>query len=500
MPVLLEMENVSKSFPGVRALKSVSFDLRAGEVHALMGENGAGKSTLIKILSGVQPADAGTVRVDGHEVEVTSPARASQLGISTVHQELHLEPYMSVAENIFIGRQPLNRFGLIDRRRLNRDAAKILDDLGVSLDPAVQLGGLSVAERQVVAIAHAVSTKARVMILDEPTSSLTKRETELLLALIRRVRDQGIGVVYVSHRMEEIFALCDRVTVFRDGQHVGTKAVTETSAPEIIHMMIGRHLETLFRKEAAPIGKIVLEVRRVSKRGLLRDISFSLREGEIVGMAGLVGAGRTELARTIFGDITADEGAILIDGRPVRIRNPREAISHGIGLVPEDRKEQGLVTTMSVRQNISMPQLPSLTRLAVLSRGREATLARDYVERLAIKTPTIDQKAMLLSGGNQQRVVIAKWLATRPKVLIVDEPTRGVDVGAKAEIHRLLCDLAGQGMAILLISSDLPEVLAISDRILVMAQGRLSGELSREGASQEAVMQLAMKSHGSAAA
>jgi ABC-type sugar transport system ATPase subunit len=290
------------------------------------------------------------------------------------------------------------------------------------------------------------------------------------------------------------------VTVFRDGQHVGTKAVKETSAPEIIHMMIGRHLETLFRKEAAPIGKIVLEVRRVSKRGLLRDISFSLREGEIVGMAGLVGAGRTELARTIFGDITADEGEILIDGRPVRIRNPREAISHGIGLVPEDRKEQGLVTTMSVRQNISMPQLQALTRLAVLRRSREAALARDYVERLAIKTPTIDQKAMLLSGGNQQRVVIAKWLATRPKVLIVDEPTRGVDVGAKAEIHRLLCDLAGQGMAILLISSDLPEVLAISDRILVMAQGRLSGELSREYASQEAVMQLAMKSHGSAAA
>jgi ribose transport system ATP-binding protein len=489
---LLELEGVSKRFPGVRALDDVRFDLRAGEVHALMGENGAGKSTLIKILCGVQPPDSGEIRLAGEPVRIASPTEANALGIGPVHQELHLEPYLSVAENIFLGRQPVGRAGLISRRRLAAEAARVLSDLGVPLGPHATLGDLSIAERQVVAIARALSMRARILILDEPTSSLTRRETEALLALVRRVRDQGVGVIYVSHRMEEVFALCDRVTVLRDGRYIATRDLADTTMPEVIHMMIGRHIDGLAAKGDAEIGEVVLEVRDLSVRGLLRDVSFVLRRGEIVGLAGLVGAGRTELARAVFGDIPVEGGDIRIEGRPVRTRTPHDAIRAGIGLVPEDRKEQGLVTSLSVRQNISMPQLARLARFGLLGRRGEAELARTYVERLAIRTPSIEQKAMFLSGGNQQRVVIAKWLATRPKVLIVDEPTRGVDVGAKAEIHRLLRDLARSGMAILMISSELPEILAVSDRVLVMSQGRLSADLPASTATQETIMRHAM--------
>jgi ribose transport system ATP-binding protein len=489
---LLSLHGISKRFPGVQALSDVCFDLNPGEVHALMGENGAGKSTLIKILCGVQPPDEGEILLDRAPVTITSPVHAHALGISPVHQELHLEPYLSVAENIFLGRQPTNRFGLIDHRRLLKEARHVLGELGVSIDPQVLVGRLSIAERQVIAIARAVSMRARIMIFDEPTSSLTRRETELLMAMIRRLRDQGIGVIYVSHRMEEIFDLCDRVTVFRDGRYVATRDVATTSMGELVHMIVGRDLESPAAKVEAAAGAVVLDVRHLSKRGMLRDISFSLRRGEIVGLSGLVGAGRTELARTIFCDMLADEGEVLVDGKPFRGRNPRQAISAGIGLVPEDRKEQGLVTSLPVMSNISMARLGSLTRLGVLSGGRERRLARDYVERLAIRTPSVEQKAMYLSGGNQQRVVIAKWLATQPKVLIVDEPTRGVDVGAKAEIHNLLRELAANGMAILMISSDMPEILAVSDRVLVMHQGRLAGELSAATATQEAIMNYAM--------
>jgi ribose transport system ATP-binding protein len=489
---LLQLHGVSKQFPGVRALSDVQFDLRAGEVHALMGENGAGKSTLIKILCGVQPPDEGEIVLDRTPVTIADPLHAHALGISPVHQELHLEPNLSVAENIFLGRQPTNRFGLIDHRRLLKEARQVLGELGVSMDPQALVGGLSIAERQVIAIARAVSMHARIMIFDEPTSSLSRRETELLMAMIRRLRDQGVGVIYVSHRMEEIFSLCDRVTVFRDGRYVATRDVAATSMGELVHMIVGRDLESPSAKVATDAGAVALEVRRLSKRGVLRDISFSLRRGEIVGLSGLVGAGRTELARTIFCDMLADEGEVLVDGKPFRGRHPRHAISAGIGLVPEDRKEQGLVTSLAVMSNISMAHMGSLTRFGVLVSGRERRLARDYVERLAIRTPTVEQKAMYLSGGNQQRVVIAKWLATRPKVLIVDEPTRGVDIGAKAEIHNLLRELAADGMAILMISSDMPEILAVSDRVLVMHQGRLAGELSAAAATQEAIMNYAM--------
>jgi len=488
-PPLFELVDIAKSFPGVRALDGVSFDLRPGEVHALLGENGAGKSTLVKIMSGVYRPDHGTISMDGREVAITAPTEAEALGILPVHQELHLEPYLTVAENIFLGRQPTGRFGLIDRRRMVREAREIVEGLGVALDVTTTVEALSVAQRQIIAIARAASTTARVVIFDEPTSSLTDRETSLLFGLIGRLKARGLGIIYISHRMEEIFRLCDRVTVLRDGRLVGTRPVAETNLRDLIAMMVGRDISDLFRKEPAEIGELVLEVRGVSQPGVLRDVSLSVRRGEIVGIAGLVGAGRTEFGRAIFGDLPYAAGEIRIAGKPLpRGHSPSHAIAAGIGLVPEDRKEQGLVTGLPVRHNISMALLRSLSRLGVLSLSRERKLAERYVARLTIKTPSIDQKATYLSGGNQQRVVIAKWLATNPKLLIVDEPTRGVDVGAKAEIHSLLCDLAKQGMAIIMISSDLPEVLAMSDRVAIMHQGRIVADLPVAGLTQEAVM------------
>jgi ribose transport system ATP-binding protein len=491
-PSLLELREITKSFPGVRALEDVQFDLRPGEVHALVGENGAGKSTLVKILSGVYQADRGAIWLSGAPVQILNPAHAQVLGISPVHQELQLEPYLSVAENIFLGRQPTGRFGVVDHRRMHREARRLLDSLGVAIDPAAAIESISIAQRQIVAIARAVLSTARVIIFDEPTSALTERETALLFGMITKLRETGIGIIYISHRLEEIFRLCDRVTVLRDGRYIATKSVAETDRLELIGLMIGRDISDLFRKEAAPIRETVLEVRRLSRKGLLHDISFSLRRGEIVGLAGLVGAGRTDLARAIFGDITFDFGEIVVAGKTISgHHSPRRAIAAGIALVPEDRKEQGLVLGLSVRQNISLATLPALSRLAFIGASEEERLARSYIELLTIKTPSIDQKALYLSGGNQQRVVLGKWLATHPKVLIVDEPTRGIDVRAKASIHGLLCDLAKQGVAILMISSDLPEILAMSDRILVMHRGRITGELSAREATQEGVMHYA---------
>jgi ABC-type sugar transport system ATPase subunit len=490
-PPLLELCDISKTFPGVRALRGVRFDLRAGEVHALMGENGAGKSTLVKILCGIYQPDSGAILINGQPIRIQNPVHAGALGISPVHQELHMEPFLSVAENIFLGHQPTGRFGLIDRKRMNLEAAGLLKRLGVAIDPTALVGNISIAHRQIVAIARSISTDAKVVIFDEPTSSLSHHEAELLFAMIHRLRNQGLAIIYISHRMEEIFRLCDRVTVFRDGCHIGTRAVAEMDLPNLITMMIDRDLSDLFRKEEAPLGAPVLTVRNLTKHGVLEDIPLTLRRGEIVGLAGLVGAGRTELARTIFGDLGFDEGEIEVDGRLLRNPTPRTAIAAGIGLVPEDRKDQGLVTGLSLQANIGMPLMPSLSRFGIVDAARERLLAETYIRQLAIRTPAVDQKAVFLSGGNQQRVVIAKWLATRPKVLIVDEPTRGVDVGAKAEIHGLLCSLAKQGLAVLMISSDLPEILAMSDRILVMHQGRLVGATSGKGATQEEIMHYA---------
>jgi ABC-type sugar transport system ATPase subunit len=491
MSYLLEAREVTKAFPGVLALNKVSLGLSRGEVHALVGENGAGKSTFIKIVCGVYQPTEGTLYWNSHKVSVHSPAEALRLGIVPVHQELNLEPYLSVAENIFIGRQPKNRFGLIDHRRMNEMAVSWLEELGMKTEPTAPVGMISVAERQMVSIARAVSLNASMVIFDEPTASLTRRETELLFEVIRRLRLKGLAVIFISHRMEEIFGLCDLVTIMRDGNVIATSPVSGISTDEIIRKMIGRDLRDMFKKERSRPGDPVLEVRGLTVPGVLRNVSLRLRKGEILGIAGLVGAGRTELARAIVGDLKYDSGSLLIEGRSVQIRNPMEAIKAGIGLVPEERKELGLVLGLSVKKNISIAILRRLSRLGIVRARQETKIARTYVDRLSIKTPSLTQGVQYLSGGNQQRVVIAKWLATTPKILIVDEPTRGIDVGAKAEMHALLNDLAKQGVSIIMISSELPEVLAMSDRILVMHEGEIVAELEGATTSEEEVLRYA---------
>lgn len=489
---LLELRGIAKSFPGVQALDGIDFELRAGEVHSLLGENGAGKSTTVKILCGVYQPDRGEVLVDGRPVQIVNPRHAAALGISPVHQELHLQPYLTVAENIYLGRQPVGKFGLIDRARMHREARQLLADLGVDIAPDATVGSISIAKRQIVSIARAVSIEARILIFDEPTSSLTDREIDLLFRMIEQLRAKGLGIIYITHRMEEIFRLSDRITVFRDGRYVATKIARESNLRDLVGMMIGREIgETLSRADFVP-GSPVLQVRDVSRTGILNDISLTVRRREIVGLAGLVGSGRTELARVIFGDLAFDSGEIQVEGRRLKTGHGcRDAIEAGIGLVPEDRKEQGLVIGLSVQQNITMPLMRALSRFGLINVGAERRLAQDSVHQLAIRTPSIEQKVMYLSGGNQQRVVIAKWISTCPKLLIVDEPTRGIDVGAKAEIHHLLTDLARQGMGLLVISSELPEIIALSDRVIVMHQGSIAGELTRSEATQESIMQLA---------
>jgi ribose transport system ATP-binding protein len=399
---------------------------------------------------------------------------------------------LTVAENIFLGRQQTGPFGFIDPKRMNREASQLLADLGAKIEPTATVGSISIAERQVVSIARAVSKEARILIFDEPTSSLTDREITLLMRMIERLRAKGIGIIYITHRMDEVFRISDRITVFRDGRHVATKRAKDTTLREVVGMMIGRELRETVAKSEQGLGPPILEVRGLTKAGLLDHISLTVHAREIVGLAGLVGSGRTELARAIFGDLEFDSGELVVDGRQLSPgHNCREAIAAGIGLVPEDRKEQGLVTGLSVQRNIGMPMMRTLSRFGILNVGAEKRLAQRFVQQLAIRTPSVEQKVMFLSGGNQQRVVIAKWISTQPKILIVDEPTRGIDVGAKAEIHSLLADLAGQGMALLMISSELPEIIALSNRVLVMHQGRIAGELARSTATQESIMHLA---------
>jgi ABC-type sugar transport system ATPase subunit len=488
---LLEASAISKSFPGVRALDSVDFALRRGEVHALVGENGAGKSTLIKILCGVYQPDAGEIRVDGQIVTIASAQDAQTLGIAPVHQEIHLVPLLSVAENIFLGRQPLRGRGWLERAGMERQATEILESLGIRVDVRALVTDLSVAQRQMVSIARALSSQARVIILDEPTASLSERETTILFEIIRRLEERGVAIIYISHRLEEIFAIADRVTVMRDGRVVGTQPIAETRLEQIIAMMVGRQMSELFRKDVVPIGAPVLEVRDLSAAGVLREVSLTLHQGEILGLAGLVGAGRSELARVIFGADRFDQGSILLEGRPLNARHPRQAVARGVGLAPEDRKQQGLIMGLPVSQNITLANLFRRQRLGFFSLRAEKATAQSYVKRLGIRTPDVDRQVAFLSGGNQQRVVIARWLETRPKVLILDEPTQGVDVGAKAEIHGLMVELARAGVGILLISSDLPEVLQMSDRVLVMHEGRITGRFTRDQATQEMVMRAA---------
>jgi ABC-type sugar transport system ATPase subunit len=484
---LLEIRGMSKAFPGVQALSGVDLDVRAGEVHAVVGENGAGKSTLMKIVAGVYHSDSGTILLGGQPMHNDSPRQALERGISMIHQELNLAPNLSVAENVFLGRAP-TRAGLVDWRRLYADAEALAARLGIELDVRARVEELSVARQQMVEIAKSLSLDARVIIMDEPTSALTERETEALFGIIARLKAQGVAVAYISHRLDEIFKVADRVTVLRDGHLVGSLPVRQATQAQLIGMMVGRELTTLFPKEHVDIAEPVLEVRHLNRAGELDDISFVLHRREILGLAGLVGAGRTELVRVLFGADDFDSGQILVEGRLVRIRGPRDAIRLGMGFVTEDRKLQGLVLGMSVRENETLASLSKVARLGFLDLRRERGLATQLTDQLGVRTPSLEQEVNNLSGGNQQKVVIAKWVATRPRILILDEPTRGIDVGAKAEVHALMSRLARDGLSILMISSELPEILGMSDRILVMRQGRLTGEFTRAQASQEAIL------------
>ncbi|MBS1252519.1 MAG: Ribose import ATP-binding protein RbsA [Anaerolineales bacterium] len=496
--VLLHMEDMNKAFPGVQALSNVDLEVRAGEIHGLIGENGAGKSTLMKILTGVYTKDSGQLRIEGERVEIIDPHHAQQLGISIIYQEFNLMPNLTVAENVFIGREP-DRFQFIRWGDLRQQTQELLDLLGIHLSPRETVRDLSVAEQQMVEIAKALSIQSRIIIMDEPTSALTDTEVESLFHIMRSLKEQGLGVIFISHRLEEVFEICDRITVLRDGENVGTRNVEDVTPDEVIHMMVGRALGELFQKEtSAKSGDVVLEVHDVMRTGTVLDpsaialnnVNFQLHRGEILGLAGLIGSGRTALARVIFGADTMDRGEIYIDGERVDVHSPEHAIRHGMGFVPEDRQGQALILSMAVRKNVSLAKLGDLTNYGFVDGVEEKQIVEHYVDTLQIRTPSLDQKVMYLSGGNQQKVVIAKWLALEPKILIMDEPTRGIDVGAKAEVHALMNQLAQQGVGIIMISSELPEILGMSDRILCMREGQVVGELSRDEATPERVMRL----------
>ncbi|HEX2526002.1 MAG TPA: sugar ABC transporter ATP-binding protein [Geminicoccus sp.] len=486
---LLRLEGIVKSFPGVRALRGVSFDVRPGEVHALLGENGAGKSTLIKVMSGVHQQDEGTLYVDGKPVRFTSPQEAQAAGIAAIYQELLLFPELTVAENVFMGHAPRLSWGGVDWATMRARTAEILHSLDIhDLDLDAPVGALSVGNRQRVEIAKALSMNARVLIMDEPTAALTEADVERLFGIVRRLRARGVGIIYISHRLVEIFDLADRVTVLRDGEYVATREVKDVTEPLLISMMVGRTIDQLYpHREPKPPGATLLEARSVAFPGTVEEASLTLRAGEIVGLAGLVGSGRSEFAQILFGITPASAGQILVDGKPVTIRSPSDAKRHGIAYVPEDRGIQGLIRPMRIRHNVSLAILDEISRFFFIDRNREQDLAKRDIARFSIRASSMDQVVGKLSGGNQQKVVLAKWLATKPRILILDEPTRGIDVGAKAEIHRIMSELAGQGLAILMISSELPEVLGMSDRVLVMREGRIVAGFDRAEATQEVI-------------
>ena len=494
MTEVIRMTAIDKHFPGVHALRSVQFDLQAGEVHALMGENGAGKSTLMKILSGIYAPDGGSICVNGSEVRIPGPRAAQALGIGIIHQELALMPDLTVAQNIFIGREPKTRWGLLDDAALNRDAGAIFAAMNVPLDPRAVVRSLSIAKQQMVEIAKALSFRSRILIMDEPTAALNDAETNELFAIIRRLKSEGVGIVYISHKMDEIRRVSDRVTVMRDGAWVGTVAAADTPIETIISMMVGRDLDqTAARIPDLSAAPVALEVQGLTRGRMVRDVSFSLRKGEILGFAGLMGAGRTEVARVIFGADPRDAGQIIVHGQSHKIRSPRDAVAAGIGYLSEDRKHFGLALGIDVRGNIALTSLERFSdRFLRVNDSALARVAKGYIDSLAIRTPSDRQEVRLLSGGNQQKVVIAKWLLRDCDILIFDEPTRGIDVGAKAEIYRLLQSLAEAGKAIIVISSELPEVLRLSHRIAVMCEGRLTGILpGGPGTSQHDIMRLA---------
>jgi rhamnose transport system ATP-binding protein len=485
---LLILEHATKSFGSVRALEDAAIELHAGEAHGLVGENGAGKSTLVKLLAGVYRPDAGWLLLDGEELRLSGPADARAAGIAVIYQEPTLFPDLSVAENIFMGRQPLARGRRIDARELRRRVEGLMERLGVPLDPSRPARGLSIADQQIVEIAKALSFQARVIVMDEPTAALSGAEVARLFSVVRALREQGAAVLFVSHRLDEVFTLCQRVTVMRDGRHVFTGPLDGLTRDDLVRRMVGRELSAMFPKQAATLGEVALSVRRLTREGVFADVSFEVRHGEIVGLAGLVGAGRSEVARAIFGIDRRDAGEVLVEGRRLPPASPTAAMTAGMGYVPEDRRAQGLVMDLSIARNAALASLGRLRRGVLIRGADERSLAADWAARLRLKFARFSDPASALSGGNQQKLVLAKWLARHPSVLIVDEPTRGIDVATKAEVHRLLSDLASQGVAVLMISSELPEVLGMADRVLVMHEGRLSAELSREEATEERVM------------
>jgi len=496
MVTLLEAVHITKRFPGTTALNDVQLQLAPGEIHAVVGENGAGKSTLMKILCGVHTADEGEIRFEGRPVAFTSPRDALQMGIAIVHQELSVIPALTVAENIYPGRLPTNALGMVRYSALFEDARRILRELQVDIDPRESVGMLSMANQQLVEIAKALSLNCRVLILDEPTSALTEREAEVLFDLLRRLAATGVSILYISHKLSEIFALADRVTVLRDGRYIGTYPVSAVTIEDVIRMMVGRELGDFYPPLGRDRGEPVLEVRNLKLPGASVGNSFKLFQGEILGVAGLIGSGRSEMMRAVFGADPKDSGDIFINGQPVAIHSPADAIRHGLGYLPEDRKQAGLFLDMSIRQNIVATNLRAVTRGGFVIAAREQALADTYVQQLNISTPSVEQEVRRLSGGNQQKTLVAKWLAIKPRVLIVDEPTRGIDVGAKREIHYLLRSLANQNVGVIIVSSELPEILGMSDRVLVMHEGAIAAELDGKTATEEKIMAFASGQQG----
>ncbi|MBP1848204.1 inositol transport system ATP-binding protein [Rhizobium petrolearium] len=491
---LLALEGIRKEFPGVLALDNVQLRVRPGSVHALMGENGAGKSTLMKIIAGIYQPDAGEIRLRGEPVTLKSPLDALEQGIAMIHQELQLMNWMTIAENIWIRREPRNRFGLIDHGKMAEMTRELFSRLNLSLDPGTQVSELTVAQKQMVEIARAVSYESRILIMDEPTSALTEREVEHLFAIIRDLRARGIGIIYITHKMNELFEIADEFTVFRDGKYIGTHASKDVTRDDIIRMMVGREITNMFPKIDCPIGDVILEVNKLTIPGVFHDISFSLRRGEILGLAGLVGSKRSNVAEALFGVNPAASGQILIDNKAVTISSPNEAMAHGMAFLTEDRKETGCFLALDCLENIQSALITrSHVKAGFVDQKTLTRLAADMAAKLRVKTPNLHEIVENLSGGNQQKLLIARWLLTKPRILILDEPTRGIDVGAKSEIHRLITGLAAEGVAVLMISSELPEVLGMSDRIMVMHEGRVSGFLDRADADQVKIMDLAAR-------
>ena len=489
---MIEMSGISKAFSGNVVLNDVSFEVKPGEIHALMGENGAGKSTMMKILTGIHQRDAGVIKVNGQEVNCKSPQDAEDLGIAVIHQELNILPDLSVTENLFLGKEktyPL--FGILKKKEMHEEAKALLAKLGLDLDPRTRAGDLSVGKQQIIEIAKAIASDAKYIVMDEPTAALTDREIETLFVTVNELKAKGISFVYISHRMEEIFAICDRITILRDGTYVGVRVIKETSFDEIVSMMVGRELGERFPERNATIGEVKLEVKNISAKNAFEQVSFQLRKGEILGVAGLMGAGRTEVAQAIFGYRKLSTGEVFIDNKKVAISSPIEAMKHKIGFVTEDRKTQGLVLEFSIKENIMLANLEKGSKTGVIVPKLENDMVADYIEQLRIRCASADIAAKSLSGGNQQKVVIAKWLGTNPEILILDEPTRGVDIGAKKEIYQIMNNLAEAGVSILMISSELPEVIGMSDRVLVMREGQVTGMVAKQQMTQENIMHYA---------